>query len=102
MRADNISKHNAQLTPEERAERGRKAGKKSGKVRRENRRLKEALLERLTDDDLTAIVDGLISRAKRNTRDFEVLRDSIGQKPRETVSVAEAEPITITFSRSDD
>lgn len=100
--ADNISKYNKSLTAAEKAERGRKAGKRSGKVRRENRRLKEALLERLTDDDLTAIVDGLISRAKRNTRDFEVLRDSIGQKPRETVSVAEAEPVQITVRRSDD
>ena len=92
---DNITKHNEALTPEERRERGRKAGTRSGEIRRESRRLKDAILEHMTDDDLDAIVDGLIHRAKRSTRDFEVLRDTIGQKPKDSMAVERTEPIVI-------
>ena len=92
--ADNISKHNAALTPEERSERGRKAGTRSGEIRRENRRLKDAIIDRMSDDDLGEIIDNLIRRAKRNTRDFEVLRDTIGQKPKEDI-VLDREPIVV-------
>ena len=91
---DNISKHNAALSAEERSERGRKAGRRSGEARRENRLLRERITERMSDDDLTAIADNLISRAKKNSRDFEVLRDTIGQKPtdRNAIEFENAEP----------
>lgn len=96
---DNISKHNNALTAEERTRNARKAGIRSGEIRREHKRLKDAILDRVTDDDLTKIVDGLIERAKHNTRDFEVLRDTIGEKPKETVSLNDREPVTIRIHR---
>lgn len=92
---DNISKHNNALTPAERSERGRKAGTRSGEIRRESKRLKDTILEHMTYDDLDAIVDGLIHRAKRSTRDFEVLRDTIGQKPKDSLQVEEVQPFVI-------
>lgn len=96
---DNISKYNARLTAAESSDRGRKAGQASGQARRDNRRLKDAIVEHMTEDDLTKIVDGLIERAKHNTRDFEVLRDTIGEKPKETVSLNDREPVTIRIHR---
>lgn len=94
--ADNISKYNKSLTAAEKAERGRKAGKASGDVRRENKLVKDRIHERITGDDWTEIVDGLIERAKENTRDFEVLRDTIGEKPRDSIGIEDArEPIVI-------
>lgn len=97
--ADNISKYNSSLTADESSERGRKAGIASGQARRENRRLKDAIEEHLTDDDLDEIVDGLIKRAKRSTRDFEVLRDTIGQKPKDNMAVEHYEPVVIRVHR---
>lgn len=96
--ADNISKYNATLTAAESSDRGRKAGQASGQARRDNRRLKDAIIEHMTDNDLDEIVDGLIRRAKRSTRDFEVLRDTIGQKPREDITI-DREPIVIRVHR---
>lgn len=95
---DNISKYNARLTAAESSDRGRKAGQASGQARRDNRRLKDAIVEHMTEGDLDEIVDGLIRRAKRNTRDFEVLRDTIGQKPKEGIMI-EPEPVTIVVHR---
>ena len=92
---DNISKHNNELTAAQRSERGRKAGTRSGEIRRESRRLKDAILDHMTDDDITEIVDGLIKRAKRSSRDFETLRDTIGQKPKDALEVEEVEPVVI-------
>lgn len=93
--ADNISKYNASLSADESSSRGRKAGIASGEARRESRRLKDAIVDRITDDDLDEIVDGLIRRAKKHTRDFEVLRDTIGQKPKDNMAVEHYEPVVI-------
>ena len=92
---DNISKYNSSLSAEEASDRGRKAGIASGEARRESKRLKEAIVDRITDNDLDEIVDGLIKRAKRSTRDFVVLRDTIGQKPKDNMAVEYSEPFTI-------
>lgn len=66
---------------------GRKGGIKSGEARREKRLLKDAILERMGADDWDELVDGLIERAKGNDKAFEVLRDTIGQKPIDKVAV---------------
>ena len=100
--ADNISKYNNSLTAEERREQAQAAGVKSGETRRENRRIKERIHERMTDDDLTEIIDNLIDRAKHNTRDFEILRDTIGQKPKQEIGINEAMEFSITFGDDTD
>ncbi len=79
--ADNISKYNNSLTAAERRKHTQAAGVKSGESRRENKIIKAHITDRMSDDDLTEIVDNLIDRAKHNTRDFIVLRDTLGQKP---------------------
>ena len=74
-------------TGEEQVKIARKGGIKSGEVRREKRLLKDAILERMGAYDWNELVDGLIDRAKGNDKAFEVLRDTIGQKPIDKVAV---------------
>lgn len=78
---------NARLTPEERKANASKAGKVSGQVRRENKLIKDRILERMGESDWDTMIDNLIARASEDTRSFEVLRDTIGQKPRDELSV---------------
>lgn len=72
---------------EEQVKIARKGGIKSGEARREKRLLKDAILERMGAEDWDALVDGLIDRAKGSDKAFEVLRDTIGQKPIDKVAV---------------
>ena len=96
--ADNISKYNNSLTQEERRTQAQAAGIKSGEIRRENRIIKERINDRMSDDDLNQIIDNLIMRAKDNTRDFIILRDTLGQKPKQDLSIQE-EPVVIRIHR---
>ena len=101
--ADNISKYNASRTAAERHEQAQAAGIRSGEIRRENRQIKELVRERMSDDDLTEIVDNLIFRAKRNLRDFVVLRDTIGEKPADNMAItaSQGDPFIIRVHRAD-
>ena len=76
------------------------AGKKSAEKRAERKTIKEGLLlllgEQLKDKDgkpsgkttQDAIIAGLVKRAvSGDTRAFEIIRDTIGEKPVETVNV---------------
>lgn len=87
-------------TPTEARERGRKGGQASAAKRAERKTLKEGLLlllnEQLKDKDgkatekttQDAIIAGLVKRAvSGDTRAFEIIRDTIGEKPTETVKV---------------
>ena len=71
----------------EAVEGGRQGGKRSGEVRRENKLIKDRILERMGESDWDTMIDNLIARASEDTRSFEVLRDTIGQKPRDELSV---------------
>ena len=82
-------------TKSEARELGKKGGKASGKARRERKQLKEeliALLQALVPDEdggtKTAqerISLSLIEEAtKGNVKAFEVIRDTIGEKPKDT------------------
>lgn len=73
---------------EEARENGKKGGIKSGEVRREKKLFKEALLVALEakDDEgiygLTKIIAGIVNEAQKgNPKAFEVIRDTIGEKP---------------------
>lgn len=48
---------------------------------------KTAIAERMGYDDFNEMIDNLIQRAKENDKSFEVLRDTIGQKPKEDIKV---------------
>lgn len=83
----NLKPQNTRTKSEQR-EIARLGGKASGKARRENKLLKDAILERMGADDWDEMVDALIGRAKETDKAFEILRDTIGQKPSEKVDLS--------------
>ncbi len=74
----------------------REMQKKSAKKRSDNikekKLIKEIIEKRLKAHDLNEIVDNLIERAKRDSKDFEVLQAALGQKPIDKVVVSEIDP----------
>lgn len=81
------------LTPEEARINGSKGGKKSVEVRRQKKLLKELLEEALEKETKTGnqaidITNALIKKAKKgNVKAYEVIRDTLGQKPVESVKI---------------
>lgn len=81
------------LTSKEARENGRKGGIASGKVRAERKTLKEELTllleaveEGKTNQERMSIA--LLKEAlKGNTKAFEIIRDTVGEKPKENISV---------------
>ena len=51
----------------------------------ERKIFKDELIKRLGDKDFNEIIDNLIVRAKKDDKSFEVLRDTMGQKPSEKI-----------------
>ena len=100
-------KSNSERTPKERKELARKAGKASGEVRRARKTMKEMLDYLLTKEvenkkgdkasTLEAISVALIKKAMGgDTKAFEVIRDTIGEKFAETsTSVNIVQPVQI-------
>ena len=88
---------NSQRTPNELRENARKGGIASGQKRRENKLIRDRILERMGETDWNEMIDNLIARAKEDRQDFETLRDTIGQKPKDTVAV-QTEVIRIGFT----
>lgn len=70
-------------TKSEARRRGKKGGIASGKARKERKALREELLLLLSKDDTQEKVSlALIKQAlDGNTKAFEVIRDTIGEKP---------------------
>jgi len=69
------------------AENGRKGGIRSGEAKRENKLIRDRILERMGESDWDTMIDKLIERATEDTKSFEVLRDTIGQKPKDQLEV---------------
>ena len=86
-------------TKEEARERGRNGGIASGKARKENKLIKDRILERMGESDWDTMIDNLIARAQEDTKSFETLRDTIGQKPKESVSIDAPTEIVVTRKR---
>lgn len=80
-------------------ERGKKGGIASGKARQERKTLKEELLLLLEDsDNQKKISVALIQQAKKgNTKAYEIIRDSIGEKPIDRVQAEVNSDINITI-----
>lgn len=88
---------NKGLTPFKKGEkRASECAKKSVEKRIQNnlwsKTLKEGIRENMTDKDFKQIVDNLIERAKTDTKTFEVLRDTIGEKPTDRVEATIEQP----------
>lgn len=114
-----------QLSKEELKKRQSNGGKKSGQVRRERKAFKESLLmllemkapeqigvqikktlPKLKDKDLNyqnAILVSLLQQAiKGNTKAVEIIRDTIGEKPKEVVEISGNEQIQKGLSQLND
>jgi hypothetical protein len=81
------------LTVEEQKKIARAGGKRSGEVRRARKTLREELLAMLsTGNTQNEMTVALIQRAKDgDTKAFEVVRDTIGEKPVDKVMIAEVD-----------
>lgn len=82
-------------TIEEQREIARKGGIASGKARKEKKLLKDELaiiMENVNKDGKTyqeLISTALVKEAlKGNTKAYEIIRDTLGQKPKEEISVS--------------
>ena len=82
---------------DEARERGRKGGLASGEARRKRKTLKEELLLMLSEGETQQSVTlALIEKAMSgDTKAFEVIRDTIGEKPVDKVIIADVEPSVI-------
>lgn len=78
-------------TTEEQRKIAQMGGIASGKARREQKLIRDRILERMGETDWDTMIDNLIERASNDTKSFEVLRDTIGQKPVEKVSMSATE-----------
>lgn len=99
---DNLVK-NSELTPEERKSKAQKAGQKSGQVRKEKKLIQEALRKALKgkyniDNKMLNGYDALAVKMiyealGGNVQAFKEIRDTIGEKPKDTIEF-ESEQIT--------
>ena len=88
---------NSERTPSELREMARNGGLASGEARRKRKTLKEELLLMLSEGETQQSVTlALIKKAMSgDTKAFEVIRDTIGEKPVDKVMIADVEPSVI-------
>ena len=91
---------NARLTPEERQENASKAGKASVEAKRKRKTLRDELIALLETKDYNQKISlAMIKEAEAgNTKAFEVIRDSIGEKPREQLGITQDEPFEVNIN----
>ena len=88
---------NSERTPSELREMARNGGLASGEARRKRKTLKEELLLMLSEGETQqSVTIALIEKAMSgDTKAFEVIRDTIGEKPVDKVMIADVEPSVI-------
>ena len=88
---------NSERTPSKLREMARNGGLASGEARRKRKTLKEELLLMLSEGETQQSVTlALIEKAMSgDTKAFEVIRDTIGEKPVDKVMIADVEPSVI-------
>lgn len=81
---------NEDLTPSQRRTNASKAGKASAQKRAERKSLKEELLLLLSEKNTqNKISVALIKQAQSgNTKAYEIIRDTIGEKPKDNVNIS--------------
>jgi hypothetical protein len=99
-------KPNTERTPKERSELARKAGKASGKARRQRKEFRELLELALSQpnadnpevDNWTVATAALLQKAMGgDVRAWEVMRDTLGQKPVEEIRADVSQDINIVI-----
>ena len=90
MNEENLIPFN-QLTEEEQRKIARMGGIASGESRRKRKTLKEELLLLLSEGDTQEKISlSLIKQAlEGNTKAFEIIRDTVGEKPKEEIEVTD-------------
>lgn len=92
------------LKPITSSEMARELQKKSAKKRHQNtierKLIKERILERMGEGDWDEMIDQVIARAKETDKGFEVLRDTIGEKPTDKIEVTDT-VIEVTIGDED-
>ena len=96
----NLKPFTSDQSREEAVKNGRKGGIRSGEVKRENKLIKDRILERMGESDWDTMIDNLIARAQEDTKSFETLRDTIGQKPKDEVNMNTS--LVFTFEAEDE
>lgn len=76
-------------TPRERQEISRKGAEATNRLRRERKTLKEELLLLLSENDMQEKISlALLQKAMQgDTKAFEVMRDTIGEKPKDEIDL---------------
>lgn len=93
----NLKPFTSEQSREKAVENGRKGGIESGKAKRKRKSLREQLEMLLeTGNTQESIAVALVEKAMSgDVRAFEVLRDTIGEKPVDKVVTAEVDPAVI-------
>jgi len=96
LNTDNLIPFN-ELTEDKQREIAKKGGKASAKARQERKALKDELLLLLSKGDTQQKVSlALIQQAlEGNTKAFEVIRDTIGEKPVDKLEVEQDKPFEV-------
>lgn len=91
---------NEDLTPEQRRKNASKAGKASAEARRKRKTLREELLALLEQGDTQNKMSlAMIEKAlKGDTKAFEVIRDTIGEKPKDKLEVEQDKPFEVNIT----
>ena len=83
------------LSSEEAQRLGRLGAKKREENKAKERIFAESIKQMLTDEDWAEIIENAIRRAKESDKGFEVVRDTLGQKPKEQVAIEQEKPFEI-------
>lgn len=91
------AKNLKRFTSDEARENGKKGAEKSAQVRRARKTLKEELLCLLESGDIQNKISlALLKKAQKgNIKAFEVIRDTIGEKPIEIQEITVDKPVII-------
>lgn len=71
------------------------SAKKRSQNVKEAKVLAKLIAERMGEEDYETMIRNLIERAKESDKSFEVLRDTLGQKPKEAVQIEQDKPFVI-------
>lgn len=76
------------------------SAKKKSENAKERKLIKERILEKAKEDDWDEMITNLIDRAKVKDQSFELVRDTIGEKPKDVFDISSNE-INITITNDD-
>lgn len=99
-KSDGIKNLKPVRSKEEARQRGKNGGIKSGEVRKQRKTLREELLFLLSRGETQQKISlALLNEAQAgNTKAFEVIRDTIGEKPKEEIGLNQDKPFEVNIN----